>query len=77
MDDFEHSMSDLFAQLGLANSAREIDRFIHTNRPIPENVLLPDAECWTQSQADFLREAIADDSDWAELVDQLNSRLRQ
>lgn len=76
MENFEHTLSELFAQLGLANSPREIDAFIHSHRPIPEDVSLPDANCWNQSQSEFLREALDDDSDWAELADQLNSRLR-
>ncbi len=76
MENFEHTIADLFAQLGLANSSSDIDCFIHSHRPIPDEVALADATCWTNSQSAFLREAIDEDSDWSELVDQLNSRLR-
>ncbi len=76
MENFEHTLADLFAQLGLGNSSTDIDGFIHSHRPIPDEVSLPDAKCWSNSQSAFLREAIEDDSDWSELVDQLNSRLR-
>jgi hypothetical protein len=35
------------------------------------------ASFWTQAQASFLREAIEEDADWAELVDQLDVMLRK
>ena len=76
MENFEHTLSALFAQLGLDSAPEDIDKFIHTHRPIPDSVPLPDADCWTESQAAFLRESIGEDSDWAEMVDQLDSRLR-
>lgn len=76
MGNFEHTMSDLFAQLGLPDADNEIDKFIHTHRPIEENLSLEDASFWNTGQSQFLREAINEDSDWAELVDQLDSRLR-
>ncbi|MCW5637448.1 MAG: DUF2789 family protein, partial [Rubrivivax sp.] len=31
---------------------------------------------WSPAQARFLREEVAEDADWAELVDQLNLMLR-
>ncbi|NMU76583.1 DUF2789 family protein, partial [Vibrio parahaemolyticus] len=31
---------------------------------------------WTMSQANFLKQAIEEDADWAELVDQLDVMLR-
>ncbi|MFN4236617.1 MAG: DUF2789 family protein [Vogesella sp.] len=37
---------------------------------------MPDAPYWTPAQSRFLREALQQDSDWAELVDQLNQALR-
>ena len=77
MENFEHTLSALFAQLGLDSAPEDIDKFIHAHRPIPDSVSLPDADCWTESQAAFLRESIGYDSDWAEMVDQLDSRLRE
>ncbi len=71
-----HTMTNLFAQLGLPNSNDEIAAFIKTHSPLPEAVKLADAPWWTPSQASFLREELAEDADWAEIVDQLNAALR-
>ncbi|NMG16577.1 DUF2789 domain-containing protein [Aromatoleum bremense] len=71
-----HSLSNLFAQLGLPADEASIERFIASHSPLPENVALADAPFWTPAQAAFLREEIGDDADWAEVVDQLNLSLR-
>ena len=71
-----HSMSDLFDQLGLPSEPAEIDRFIAQHRPLPEATRLPDASFWSPVQAQFLHEEWREDADWAELVDQLNLALR-
>ena len=76
MGNFEHTMSDLFAQLGLPDADKEIDSFIHTHRPLPDNLSLDEASFWNDGQSQFIRDAITEDSDWAELVDQLDTRLR-
>lgn len=70
-----HSMSTLFAQLGLPSDEAAIERFIATHSPLPEDVALADAPFWTPAQAAFLREEVGEDADWAEVVDQLNVRL--
>lgn len=71
-----HNMSNLFAQLGLANDETAIVRFIETHRPLPGNIALHQANFWNVSQASFLSEAIANDADWAEVADALSARLR-
>ena len=71
-----HTLKDLFAQLGLPDTHAEIEGFIATHRPLADDVQLADAPFWTPSQASFLRDELDDDADWAELVDQLNLRLR-
>lgn len=71
-----HTLSNLFAQLGQPDDEAAIARFIASHRPLPDDVLLHEAIFWTPSQACFLREAIVEDADWAELVDDLNARLR-
>ena len=71
-----HTMSNLFAQLGLPSDSDSIESFIATHRPLPESTTLANAPFWTPSQAAFLREELAEDADWAELVDQLNASLR-
>jgi hypothetical protein len=37
------NMSTLFAQLGLPSEKQQIDKFIETHRPLPDNMLLQDA----------------------------------
>ena len=71
-----HSMGNLFAQLGLPSDEAEIDGFIATHSPLSEGVQLANAPFWSPAQASFLREEILEDADWAEVIDQLNMRLR-
>lgn len=66
-----HPLVDLFRQLGLADEPAAIEQFIRTHRPLPAGVSVCDAPFWTPSQAQFLREAIGRDADWAEPVDVL------
>jgi hypothetical protein len=66
-----HALSDLFRQLGLADEPAAIERFISTHRPLPAGQALCDAPFWSPSQAQFLRESLARDADWAEPVDTL------
>ena len=47
-----------------------------SNRGIPENQALADADFWSSGQAQFLQEAIQLDSDWSEVVDTLDALLR-
>jgi hypothetical protein len=76
MDLSNHSLQDLFGQLGLPAEAGDIERFVGSHRPLPEGVKLWEASFWSTGQAQFLREEIAEDADWAEVVDQLNLMLR-
>jgi len=76
MERLEHNMSNLFAQLGQANDETAIAQFIETHRPLAEGVQLHEAPFWTPSQACFLREAITQDADWAEVADSLSAELR-
>lgn len=71
-----HALSDLFRQLGLPDDAASIEQFIASHRPLAPHVTLADACCWSASQAQFLREQISADADWAEIVDSLDARLR-
>jgi hypothetical protein len=72
-----HSINNLFKQLGLPSETGEVDAFIEFHRPLPDHCLLHEAAFWTASQATFLAEEIEDDADWAEVVDELNARLRE
>ena len=75
MESSIHTLPELFAQLGLPSEQADIEQFIASHRPLPDTVKLADAPFWTQGQAQFLREELRDDADWAEIVDQLNVML--
>jgi len=72
-----YTLNTLFAQLGLDDSDQAIEKFISDHAPIPETTSLPDAPCRNDSQKKLLEEAIAADSDWAEVVDLLDAQLRK
>lgn len=76
MENFEHTMSDLFAQLGLPNTDNEVDAFIHLHNPVADGLTLGKAAFWNTGQTQFINEALSEDSDWSEVVDQLDTRLR-
>ena len=71
-----HSLSDLFAQLGLPSDEDSITQFVQRHRPLPETLHLYEAPFWTPQQARMLEEGLGRDADWAEVVDQLNVALR-
>ena len=76
MDTSNHNkMATLFAQLGLASDSAEITKFLQLHR-LTDNQRIEQADYWTPAPAAFLQEAIAQDSDWAELVDHLDAMLR-
>ncbi|MDX2424710.1 MAG: DUF2789 domain-containing protein [Cycloclasticus sp.] len=72
----DHSLGALFDQLGLASSESAIRTFIKQNAPLPPTMALHQANIWNASQSAFLQQAIEDDADWSEVVDQLNIMLR-
>ena len=72
-----HALPELFAQLGLPDDDKSIREFIARHAPLPGEVLLPDAPFWTLSQSSLLRSEWKADADWAEVVDTLNTLLRQ
>lgn len=76
MDTSNHyNMAVLFEQLGLSGESEQISKFLKEHR-LFDNQRIEQADYWTPSQAAFLQQAIADDSDWAELVDHLDAALR-
>lgn len=77
MDTQFHHLGDLFRQLGLPADPAAIEQFIRNQGPLPAGTPLAEATLWTRSQAAFLREQLADDADWAEVVDALNALLSQ
>ena len=70
------ALTTLFQQLGLDHDQTSIERFIKRHSPLPESCRLADAPFWDQAQADFLRQQLLADTEWAEVVDQLNLLLR-
>lgn len=77
MDDAFHSLQALFSQLGLpCDKPADIERFVGAHRPLPAATALHEAPFWTAAQAEFLREGIAEDADWAEVIDHLDALLR-
>ena len=76
MDTTTHDLTTLFEQIGLAGDASSIDAFIESHRPLAARVRLAEAPFWNEGQSAFLDEALNEDSDWAERVDELDVRLR-
>lgn len=76
MDTSIHTMQTLFCQLGMAGDEQQINAFIEKHKPLPPDIALSEAGFWNEAQAAFLVEAVAEDSDWCELVDELDCLLR-
>ena len=70
-----HSMSNLFAQLGQPSDDAAIAQFIKMHGSLASSVPLHEAPFWSPAQTDFLREAVLNDADWAEVVEALNTEL--
>ena len=71
----QHTMTNLFAQLGLPADEAAIENFIATHRPLDSGTALYRAPFWSASQREFLKEEIIEDADWAAVIDELNGRL--
>ncbi|MFC6634768.1 DUF2789 domain-containing protein [Microbulbifer taiwanensis] len=70
-----HSLNDLFAQLGLDSEDAAIEAFLDRHH-LSGQEQLSEAPFWSDGQRRFLKEAIQDDSDWCEAVDELDTLLR-
>jgi len=70
MDTCSHNLPTLFAQLGLASDTVSMDDFIASHE-LPTGTSMAKAAFWNPAQASFLAEALADDADWAEVVDEM------
>lgn len=69
-----HTLSSLFAQLGLPDDPASIERFIASHQLGPRDHVAK-ASFWTPSQSRFLRDAMLDDAEWSEAVDLLASLM--
>lgn len=76
MDSNFHPLQDLFEQLGLPSNCKSIEQFLKAHGPLDASIVLSDANFWTQTQREFLRDELLKDADWAEAIDLLNSQLR-
>lgn len=71
-----HRFTDLFQQLGLPDAPDDIEGFLASHRPLPSRTRLADAAFWSAAQSRFLGESLADNADWAQVVDELDASLR-
>ncbi|MCB5225628.1 DUF2789 domain-containing protein [Alishewanella sp. 16-MA] len=76
MDTTATTLENLFAQLGLANSTKAIEDFIQTHQ-LTEDTNIAKAPYWNEAQASFINEALRNDAEWCEVIDQLNAQLHQ
>ena len=76
LDNADHTMNNLFAQLGLPNSDSEIEAFIKENQR-PEGVTLKEAPFFDEQQLMFIEEEWKLDAVWALVIDELNTRLHE
>lgn len=70
MNPSNNDLPRLFQQLGLDSGDEAMRKFITEHR-VPHGMPVCDASFWNPSQSEFLREALDEDSDWAEAVDSL------
>ncbi|WP_282167681.1 DUF2789 domain-containing protein [Shewanella japonica] len=76
MDTTSITLNHLFEQLGLDASPTGIEHFITTHN-IPNETPISQASFWNEAQKAFITEALTQDAQWSELVDQLDVLLRQ
>lgn len=75
MLDQMQTMQSLFEQLGLPSDDASIEQFIATHC-IPDGVRMFDADFWSPAQANFIKQGLTQDNEWAIVIDELNTRLR-
>lgn len=71
-----HSLPCLFSKLGIDSSRGNIEKFIDENCGLPADIALAEAACWNESQAEFLKYIITNESEWSEVVQHLDMLLR-
>lgn len=76
MDTTPLDLEHLFQQLGLKSDVKAIELFI-AKHTITEGQLMHQAEFWTISQQQFLAEALTEDAQWSDLIDHLDTMLRE
>lgn len=76
MDTTPAILTHLFDQLGLMSSTEEIERFIDSHT-LDDNIHLHQADFWSLSQKNFLKEALDEDAQWSGATDCLDTLLRK
>ncbi len=76
MDTVKHNLENLFLQLGLNADNGDIEAFVKSH-PLEDGISLEEANFWTASQAQFIKESRTHDADWSEMVDELDTLLRE
>ena len=77
MDVSRKTLGTLLEQLGLQNDDASVDAFIQSHTTLNKEGPIWDEPFWSSSQASFLREALEEDADWAEIVDELSNMLHK
>ncbi len=69
------TMTDLFDQLGLPSDEASIQIFIAQHDGVCRACGLEQASIWNESQRTFLKEAVAQDSEWSIKAEALMAAL--
>ena len=72
----ENTIYSLFDQLGLDSTDDGVEKFVDSNSPLSGKVELHEAKFWNECQSSFLKQAVEDDADWVDVVNQLDVMLR-
>ena len=75
MDTTKTDLTHLFKQLGLSNKSADIAHFIEVHQ-LPAETHLTQGPFWRSAQKAFLLEALNEDAQWSEVIDQLDVMLR-
>jgi hypothetical protein len=76
MDTVKHNFENLFLQLGLSAEGNDIETFIKQHF-LDAGTALEDASFWSPGQAAFIKESRANDADWSDMVDELDTLLHK
>ncbi|MGS0681187.1 DUF2789 domain-containing protein [Shewanella sp. 125m-7] len=76
MDTTAQNFTQLFLQLGLESDDASIEAFI-SGHSLANVIPLHEAPFWNKAQKHFLIESIAEDAQWSEVIDHLDTLLRK
>lgn len=76
MFDEQPTLPLLFDQLGLDSDEVSIEKFVAEHQ-LEKDILMHQADFWSEGQSQFLKDHWQKDDDWAIVVDTLNELLSQ